>query len=163
MLSNAWNSETLVGTLLPRESWTPFPTASDREAWSVVPEQIRQGFIDRATSTLDHEWPALPATLFLDFARTGNRRNYEHVSFRRRYALADMVIAECLEGKGRFVDDIVNGIWAICEESFCFHASSVKCMLGKKRLQRNKIVTLSNVFQTDHIKITLAGKVSVFV
>ena len=118
MLSSTWNSKTLVGTLLPRESWTPFPTASDREAWSVVPEQIRQGFIDRAASTLDHEWPALPATLFLDFARTGNRRNYEDVSFGRRYALADMVIAECLEGKGRFVDDIVNGIWAICEESF---------------------------------------------
>jgi hypothetical protein len=28
------------------------------------------------------------------------------------------VLAECLEGKGRFMDDIANGIWLICEESF---------------------------------------------
>lgn len=26
-------------------------------------------------------------------------------------------LAECIEGKGQFVDDIANGLWAICEES----------------------------------------------
>ena len=42
-------------------------------------------------------------------------------------------------------------------------ASRDLAMLVKKGLQRNKIFTFSNVFQTDHIKITLTGKVSVFV
>jgi hypothetical protein len=27
------------------------------------------------------------------------------------------VLAECLEGQGRFLDEIVNGVWLICEES----------------------------------------------
>jgi hypothetical protein len=118
MLSDTWTSETLDNTLLPRESWKPFPTAGDHDAWSVVPRELREAYLARATASLNHEWPALPATLFLDFARTGNRRNYERVSFGRRTTLADLVIAECLEGNGRFTDDIVNGIWAICEESF---------------------------------------------
>ncbi|HIE26210.1 TPA: heparinase, partial [Candidatus Poribacteria bacterium] len=50
--------------------------------------------------------------------RDGNRDRYQSVSFERRRILVNLVIAECMEGKGRFLDDIVNGVWAICEESF---------------------------------------------
>ena len=32
--------------------------------------------------------------------------------------LQRLILAECLEGKGRFVDDIANGVWLICEETF---------------------------------------------
>src|ERR1019366_10230059 len=32
--------------------------------------------------------------------------------------LQDLVMAECMEGKGRFADEIANGVWLICEESF---------------------------------------------
>jgi len=28
------------------------------------------------------------------------------------------VLAECIEGKGRFLDQIINGVWALCEESY---------------------------------------------
>ena len=28
------------------------------------------------------------------------------------------MVAEVFENKGRFLDDIANGIWAICEESY---------------------------------------------
>ena len=31
--------------------------------------------------------------------------------------LANLVLAECLEGKGRFLDPILDLAWAICEES----------------------------------------------
>jgi len=58
------------------------------------------------------------ATLFLEYAREGNRSRYEQVHFERRYALTNLLVAECVEGKGRFLDDIANGVWAICEESF---------------------------------------------
>lgn len=60
----------------------------------------------------------LPATTFLQFARDGNRSNFEKISFERRTNLLNLVIAECAEGSGRFLDDIVNGVWAVCEESY---------------------------------------------
>jgi len=63
-------------------------------------------------------WPALPAAVFLDFSRNGNRSRYEGPHFERREALIQLVMGECVEGNGRFLDDIVNGIWAVCEESF---------------------------------------------
>ena len=27
-------------------------------------------------------------------------------------------MAECMEGKGRFVDEIANGVWLACEETW---------------------------------------------
>jgi hypothetical protein len=32
--------------------------------------------------------------------------------------LQRLILAECLEGKGRFADDIANGVWLICEETY---------------------------------------------
>jgi hypothetical protein len=40
------------------------------------------------------------------------------VRSRRREQLRALVIAECVEGKDRFLGDIVNGVWATCEETF---------------------------------------------
>ena len=118
MLSNTWTSEALSKVILSRDDWHPFPTASEPDRWKTIPGPIRQAYTDRAAAALNHDWPALPASLFLEFARNGNRRNYERVSFGRRSTLCDLIIAECIENDGRYLDDIVNGIWAICEESF---------------------------------------------
>ena len=51
------------------------------------------------------------------FLRTGNRTAYEDIYFARRHALCALAAAECVEHCGRFLDDIVNGIFALCEES----------------------------------------------
>ncbi|HAA76298.1 TPA: heparinase [Candidatus Latescibacteria bacterium] len=118
MLADKWTFDALADVLIDREDWHPFPTATERDPWESILPHIRTAHLTKGGDLLGHTWPALPATLFLDFARTGNRRNYETVSFGRRNSLRDLVIAECVQGQGRFVDDIVNGIWAICEESF---------------------------------------------
>ena len=67
---------------------------------------------------LGKPYEPLAATLFLEYARNGNRSRWEAVQFGRRTHLRTTVLAECMEGKGRFLDDIADGIWAICEESF---------------------------------------------
>ena len=100
------------------EKWHPAPTWGERSEWGTVPETLRKPTIERAEGYLNYEWPALPATVFLEFDRIGNRENFQKLHFSRRYALRDLVLAECLEGKKRFLDDIVNGIWCICEETY---------------------------------------------
>ena len=47
----------------------------------------------------------------------GDIHGYNGPYFKRRFALGSLAIAECAEDKGRFLDDIMNGIWCICEES----------------------------------------------
>jgi hypothetical protein len=117
-LRELYPQEKVAEVLIPREQWRPWPKWSDRQAWEKLPESVRKDLIANGEKHLGYDWPDLPATLFLEFAREGNRSRYERVHFARRYALIHLVIAECVEGKGRFLDDIANGVWAICEESF---------------------------------------------
>jgi len=104
--------------LISRDEWHPYSTVEDREAWSGLPEAVKRAHLQAGEDALDCDWPALPATLFLEYARMGNRSNYQNVRDTRRDVLRDLVVAECLENKGRFLDDITNGIWTICEETY---------------------------------------------
>ncbi len=101
-----------------RSDWHPYPTVHDPEAWGSIPGAVRNHLLEAGDSRLNFAWPLLPATLFLDYSRTGARTPYQIPYYERRYALADLVLAECVQGQGRYLDDIVNGIWVICEETY---------------------------------------------
>ncbi len=118
LLASRFTPTQLGARLSPRAAWRPFPTADDRAGWEALPPTTRATTVAAAEARLGMAWPELPATLFLEFVRDGNRSRYEERHFARRVALAELALGECIEGRGRFLDDIVNGIWAICEESF---------------------------------------------
>jgi hypothetical protein len=104
--------------LLNVSDYHPFPTWQEHSSWQALPESVRKLYVSQAEKLLGYNWPDLPATMFLEFKRNGNRTHYEAPHFDRRTRLGQLVLAECMEGRGRFLDDIANGIWAICEESF---------------------------------------------
>ncbi|WNR42777.1 hypothetical protein [Paenibacillus roseipurpureus] len=53
----------------------------------------------------------------MQYVRNGNVVHFQYKFEERRTALASLVFAECMEGAGRFIDQTMNGIWTICEES----------------------------------------------
>ena len=118
LLSTTFTESFLTGHLIPADKWHPYPKWGERDAWQAIPEDIRTPIIEMAEANQKDGWHAILATTFLQFARNGNRSVYEGESFGRRGHLESLVLAECFEGKGRFLDDITNGIWLICEESF---------------------------------------------
>lgn len=100
---------------------SPFPPADNRTAWeeirrSLGEEQVKE-VIGQAEASVKSSIPALSATLFLEFARHGQREGYESHRSRRREMLQALTLAECLEGRGRFLDPLLDVAWAICEES----------------------------------------------
>jgi len=117
-LRELYPQEQIEQVLLSQDQWRPWPKWSERQAWEGLPAEVRKDLIAGGEAYLGYDWPALPATLFLEFARDGNRSRYEREHFARRSALTALAIAECVEGKGRFLDDVANGVWALCEESF---------------------------------------------
>ena len=118
LLAQTYSLEQLKNIIIPRQEWHPYPTYANPAGLEQIPARVRKAFIDRGVKALNATWAPLPATVFLDFVRTGNRSRYERLSFDRRRQLANLVMAEVFERQGRFTDQIVNGIWAICEESF---------------------------------------------
>ncbi len=118
LLAGRTTEKELGALLLSREHFRLFPTIEDREAWNVVPSGLRAEYVRGAEKLLGTAWPPLPATLFLEYVRNGNRSNFERISFERRAKLAMLVMGEVFEARGRFLDDIANGLWAICEESY---------------------------------------------
>lgn len=109
---------TVGDAILPKAQYHPYPTADQRDQWESLPKDTLQALIQKGEDYLGYDWPALPATSFMAFVRKGERTVYETPHYARRDALYALVLAECAQGEGRFLDDIINGIWAICEESF---------------------------------------------
>jgi hypothetical protein len=118
LLSTSFSPELLRGKLLSATEWKPFPRFADRAAWAAIPKDTTKAILAAANSILGTPWSSLPASIFLDFARNGNRSRFEALNFERRGRLSTFVLAECMEAKGRFLDEIANGIWLVCEETF---------------------------------------------
>jgi len=118
LLSGKYPPAVLRQVILSVDSWHPFPRAEERESWGQLPLAVREGHIRAAEQHLGTEWPTPKASVFLDFVRNGDRSRFQKISFDRRAMLAALVLGECMEGRGRFLDDILNGVWTICEETY---------------------------------------------
>jgi hypothetical protein len=118
LLSSKYSLQELQELLVPRNRWTPFPALDDRDGWAKADRAMLQQYVREAESYASYEWPSIPATLSLAFVRTGNRNEYERVSFKKRTVLGALLLAEIAENKGRYIDQIINGVWSICEESW---------------------------------------------
>jgi len=104
--------------LPPPGTWRRYPAANDRTAWEKIPATERRQLIATGEARAAEDWEHLTATLILDFKRKGDRRSYQDPHFRRRTRLHDLVLAECAEGRGRFMDAIADHVWLTCEETF---------------------------------------------
>ena len=94
MLAQHFPLPQLRTMLVPRAEWQPYPTIHERAPWQTLPLALRQCYLTRAEALVGAAWPSLPATLFLEFARNGNRRNYEIPHFERRGMLGTLVTSE---------------------------------------------------------------------
>ena len=116
LLSGQYSKDFVRENIVNAKDYRPLPPCGD-EAWNVIPEEERAAIMKRAEGNLGFDFPPLKASVYLDYVRNGNRSVYEGDYFRRRGVLGSLLMGEILENKGRFTDDIINGVWAICEES----------------------------------------------
>ncbi|MDR1862917.1 MAG: heparinase II/III-family protein [Treponema sp.] len=95
----------------------PFPGYDNRSAWDALPEDVKSFYRAEGMRLKGREWEPLTASLYLDFYRNGSRAGYDGRYFKRRWDLFCLALAECIDGGGAYLDDIINGVWLICEET----------------------------------------------
>lgn len=117
ILANAIPLSSVEVNLTPKSSWKPYPKTA-AEWKSRLPQKLIDIHIKAAEDLADYAFPSVSATIMLDFVRSGDRLRHSGIHFEKRRALMTLALAESMEGKGRFVEQIMNGIWAICEESY---------------------------------------------
>ena len=83
-----------------------------------VPATMRQSYISFGERYLGKPWQSLPADVFAEYKKTGNRTHYEGLMFEKRRQLAALVMAELMEGERRFLPDIVSGLLSTLEETW---------------------------------------------
>ena len=118
LLSGKFSDTELKKILVPQSRFQLFPKISDRDAWSKLDSAEMRRIVKKTESYLNYNFQGIPATVMLLFQRTGDRQEHEKYSFTKRKVLSYLLLAEAYENKGRFMDQIVNGVWSICEESY---------------------------------------------
>lgn len=117
MLYGRFGKDRLGESLLAPERLKPFPKAEEREAWEGISAESGEAWIALAERYADYAWPAIKAEHYMAYWKIGDLSKLSLAFFERRSVMGILAIAECIEGKGRFLDQVINGIFAICEET----------------------------------------------
>jgi hypothetical protein len=116
ILANKAKAIDLAKVLITNNSWNRLPDYKNRQFWQSLPANIRQEYITKAEGYLQYNWPVIKATDYLEFIRSGNRRQEVYAACSN--ALISLVMGELFEGKGRFLDQIINAVWYYSEQTW---------------------------------------------
>lgn len=100
-----------------RRDFHPYPRAGERAFWQNIDPDLRRITLQAAERYRNFQYPMMPASAYREYYISGDRAGYEALYDARRQALGTLVMAECIEGDGSRLTDIINGLWCICEES----------------------------------------------
>ncbi len=101
--------------LLPKEQWIPYPSYQDRNGWNKFLGDYKTDIIKAGEKVLSYQWQVVTAMDYLEFSRSGSRVIMEEPYNRNLNAVSALFLAEMAEGKGRFMDQLIDGIFTACE------------------------------------------------
>jgi hypothetical protein len=106
-----------VAAMLPEHPTGLGRPISDRGAWERLgADPAYKAIIAKAEEDRAKPLPEQPDDLFLEYSRNGNRSRFQAVAFDRRWRLGPLVIAECIENKGRYLPAIEKLVEALAVE-----------------------------------------------
>lgn len=115
LIQSRVSRDDLARMLVSDHKWVRLPAYSDRAAWDSLLGASKQYYIERGEKLLNYGWPRVKATDYLEYERSGNRKIMENPLDSNNIAVADLLMAELAEGKGRFIDQLINGVYAAAE------------------------------------------------
>ena len=89
--------------LKSREDYKPFPRWGEKF-------DFPKRYAAQAEAVAGEPVYSLPATRYMDFQRNGNRSRYQDLARANHEKLMLLALAECQEGKGRFIDPLIDRI-----------------------------------------------------
>ncbi len=116
ILANEANAIELNRSLITDNSWIRLPDYRNRQFWQSLPSNLKDEYVKKAESYLNYNWPVVKATDYLEFIRSGDRKQEAYAACSN--ALISLVMGELAEGRGRFMDQIINAVWYYGEQTW---------------------------------------------
>ena len=111
-----------------------FPPMDDRAAWEAIAPEDREDLLALADTYRDVPYPLCTATQFLAFLRSGSRTAHENPYFLRRRKLVAALMDMCATGATDALDQVIDGLWCICEEtSWVISAHNLNAHAGARK------------------------------
>ena len=115
LLQNNASEALIQSSLVMHQKWVPYPKYPDRAGWETLLGAEKKPIIEAGERYLDYQWQVVRATDFLDYERSGNRTTMQKPYNQNINVLSRLLVAELAEGRGRFVGDLINGVFFFCE------------------------------------------------
>lgn len=115
LLQKAAGLEQVRSVVITDQKWVPYPAYVDRAGWNQFLGEYKDEFIKQGEKLLDYQWKVVPASSYLEYERSGNRDVMQNPFNSNNGAIASLLMAELAEGKGRFIDQLINGVFQSCE------------------------------------------------
>ncbi len=92
-------------------TYSAAPSIEDRDFWTRVGRSTNYNSVIRdAVRLATRTFAPLPDDLYLEYSQVGNRSRYEKVYFTKLQAFRTLVIAECIQNDGQFINAIQQAI-----------------------------------------------------
>ncbi len=113
----------MLASYIPEEAFQPAPSIRDREYWNKIAKSTSgKNYVEEAISLLDRK-PEVPITddIYRRANKEGNRGIYKPRYYRTMDRLEHFILGECIENKGRFLEQIAAHSKAIMDMKSWLH------------------------------------------
>ena len=135
------------GAFASKNAFRPLPTVADRAAWRSLDQEAKDYFAGMEDALLKCTPAPITAELQMQYYTTGERKSHGEAYFGRRVNLYKLMMCELIWDDGRFLPNIIDHIWAICEEtSWVIPAHQYQNPLGDGKVHPLPTPALANSY-----------------
>jgi hypothetical protein len=120
-------------SLVSKAEWIKYPAYTNRAGWDAFTGSLKDELIKDGEAYLNYTWKVITASDYLEYERSGSRVAMENPFGANNTALSHLVFAELAEGKGRFMNQIINGVWHTCDMSSWVLSAHLSSLQKNKR------------------------------
>jgi len=114
LLTDKCDYESIPQIFLDGHKWVDFPSYSDRNFWTNLPDDLKKIVIQNGDKASQIPPVSLTGYDYLLFKQGQTTDLISQKLLSKKNRLEDLVVAELVEGKGRFVNEICSSVWDFC-------------------------------------------------
>ncbi len=117
IMANALKTNNLSEILRGVNNWRADKKKQVLADFQNLPTPVKEELLKDADKYLGYSYPSLLATDYLLFDQKGDRATTDKATSKRLEIIKTLLVAELIDRKGKYLNDLLNGLWLTAEQS----------------------------------------------